>query len=146
MSRWFTTRTWQDSLVVTAVPAAVAELFARPIEFLRLTPKVVSLDPIEGMAGGYRVTERIPMMGFHYMHHFKSSATLEGKDIITQAWSWPRILVRTRFAYAPHPEGTEITINTTLTSPSLIASFVINTAQQVRVELLDALKEKLESA
>lgn len=142
-SPWFVTRRWQDSVIVQTDPAHVAVLFADPVAFIKINPTVVALAPVPGQPNHYTATERIPLLGFALHHRFPTMIRAVDNGVETEAWSFPKIHVRTRFAYAPHPQGTQITIDTTLTVFALLARFVANTAQRARQDTLRRLHARL---
>ncbi len=145
MSRWFVTRHWRDSITVAADAAQVAAWFERPIEFMKVNPTVVAMEPIPNTEGGYYATEQIPILGMTFNHRFRAEVHQKTAAIATQAWSFPKIHIQTSFTYQPDGAQTHVLIDTKLTVLSFLANFVAGAAQKARLDMLANLKQKLES-
>lgn len=145
MSRWLVTRHWRDSITVVADAAQVAAWFERPIEFIKVNPTVVVMEPIPNTDGGYYVTEQISLLGMTLNHRFRAEVHKKTAVISTQAWSFPKIHIQTLFSYQPDGEQTQVLIETRLTVLSFLANFVAGTAQKARLDMLANLKRKLET-
>lgn len=139
-----TTAKWEDSLITTATKQQVAVYFEDPTHIMDLSPQVIAYEKIEQTDDYYNVTDQLTVMGFSYTHQFKARLYTSGADIFSEAWSFPKIHIKTRFSHRPHPQGTEVLIETELTTPAFIMRYTKNAAQGGRVGLLANLKQALQ--
>lgn len=130
---------WTDSLSLNQCTESINVLMEDVLQFIRINPTVIKVDPIPTKPDHYLVTERLNMLGMTYNHRFKAFIKKEHDIVKSEAWSFPNIHVKTQFTVK---EDT-MHINTTLSAPWYMISFATKAAQKGRILMIQNLKKKL---
>jgi hypothetical protein len=153
--------TFEKSVLVAASPAAVYAHLAEPKSFLGLQPLLVelaetgrSVDARGRPVRGFETVEQLRLAGLMpWRNRLSGEVTLGPADerIDVEVRSRPGIVVRSIYSLRPEllpsgAGGTRASERVEIDCPCLLAPFVRREAERAHERLLQALKQRLESA